>query len=112
MRKLNVMLLVAVLVVSSITSASTSIEPTKSENNLTKEIGQLLEKPFFSVENQLEAFVTFTLNEKNEIVVLSVDSDSDLVDEFIKSRLNYKKVAAKGDPDIKFYKMPVRVVGE
>ncbi|WP_299439785.1 hypothetical protein [uncultured Aquimarina sp.] len=102
------MLLAAVFAICSIASAST--KPTKSETNFTKEIKELLKKPSFEVENEIEASVTFTLNNEGEIVVLSVDSDSDRIKGFIKDRLNYKKIETKLDADIKFYTMPVRVV--
>jgi len=108
MKKLNVMLLAAVFAISSIASAST--KPTEPETNFTKEIKELLKKPSFKVENEIEASVTFTLNNEGEIVVLSVDSDSDRIKGFIKNRLNYQKIEAKLDAEIKFFTMPVRVV--
>ncbi|MDY8134039.1 hypothetical protein [Aquimarina sp. 2201CG5-10] len=111
MKKLNVMLLAVAFAISSIATAST--EPTKkTDNDLAKEIKQLLKKPEFEVKSQEMAYVTFTLNEDKEIVVLSVDSESDVVDSFIKSRLNYQKVGAKLDSDIKYYKVPVRLVSD
>lgn len=108
MKKLNVMLLAAAFAISSVASAST--KPTKSETNFTSEIKELLENPSFKVEDEIEASVTFTLNNKGEIVVLSVDSDSNIVEGFIKSRLNYQKLEAKPTTGVKFYTMPVRVV--
>jgi len=112
MKKLNVMLLAAVFAISSIASANTGKEPKKSETNFTKEVKTLLKKPSFKVENEIEARVTFTLNDEGEIVVLSVDSESDTVENFIKGRLNYQKVESKLDEDVKFFTMPVRVVAD
>lgn len=109
MKKLNVILLAVAFAISSIATASTN--PTKSETNFTEEVKELLKKPSFKVENEIEASVTFTLNNAGEIVVLSVDSDSNMVKGFIKNRLNYKKIESKLNKDIKFYTLPVRVVG-
>ncbi|MBW1297437.1 hypothetical protein [Aquimarina litoralis] len=108
MKKLNVMLLAVAFAISSVASAST--KPTKSETGFTNEIKELLENPSFKVEDEIEASVTFTLNNKGEIVVLSVDSDSNMVEGFIKKRLNYQKLETKPATGIKFYTMPVRVV--
>ncbi|MHA7057851.1 hypothetical protein ACWGOQ_0011565 [Aquimarina sp. M1] len=108
MKKLSVMLLAAAFAISSLASAST--KSTEPETNFTKEIKELLKKPSFKVNDEIEASVTFTLNDEGEIVVLSVDSDSDVVKGFIKSRLNYQKIKTKFDTGIKFYTMPVRLV--
>ncbi|MFD2561631.1 hypothetical protein [Aquimarina rubra] len=108
MKKLNVMLLAVAFAISSIATAST--KSTEPQTNFTKEIKELLKKPSFKVEDEIEASVTFTLNSEGEIVVLSVDSDSDMVKGFIKRRLNYQKIETKLDTGIKFYTMPVRVV--
>ncbi|WP_378183765.1 hypothetical protein [Aquimarina sp. SS2-1] len=109
MKKFNVMLLAAAFAISSsiATASTTTKEP---QVNFTKEIKELLKKPSFKVEDEIEASVTFTVNNEGEIVVLSVDSDSDIVKGFIKSRLNYQKIETKLDTGIKFYTVPVRVI--
>ena len=107
MKKIKVLCVAAALAFSGVALAGT--EPNQ-EQKLKKEIGELLDKPTFNVEDELTAYVTFTLNDKDEIVVLTVDSDSSLVESFIKNRLNYKKVATKLNTGTKFYKVPVRLV--
>ncbi|RZT00323.1 hypothetical protein [Aquimarina brevivitae] len=109
MKKIKVFFAAAALIISSTAIAGTPTEPTQ-EQQLNKEIHQLLDEPSFNVDGEMTAFVTFTLNEKGEIVVLNVDSENLTVESFIKSRLNYKKVAMKLNPTIKFYKVPVRLV--
>ena len=47
------------------------------------------------------------LNKNNEIIVVSVDTDSRGVEDYVKSRLNYKKV--KSNPSKKLFKMPFRI---
>lgn len=108
MKKLNVMLLAAAFAVSSVVSAGTN--PAKTESTLTNEIKTLLEKPSFKIKKDLTAYVTLTLNDENEIVVLSVDSKSETLESFIKHRLNYKKLNMSLSGNNKFYKVPVRLV--
>ena len=109
MKKLNVILLAVAFAISSFANANT--EPKKAvTTNLSKEIKELLKKPSFKISSDQMAYVTFTLNEDQEIVVLSVDSGSQMVEDFIKSRLNYQKVKSNLGKDIKFYKLPVKVV--
>ncbi len=110
MKKLSVSLLAIAFAVSSVASASTS--PVKTENVLNKEIKTLLKKPSFKIKKELTAQVTFTLNDKQEIVVLSVDSDSEVLESYIKDRLNYRKVNAQSDSEVKLFKIPVRLVEE
>ncbi|WP_242094644.1 hypothetical protein [Aestuariivivens sediminicola] len=43
------------------------------------------------------------------MVVLSVDSDSELIDSFIKNRLNYKRLNARSKKGSKNFVIPVRV---
>jgi len=108
MKKLNVILLALAFVVSSFSYANNA--PKTVTNDLTKEIKTLLKKTTFNVEKESTAFVTFTLNANKEIVVLTVDSENKSVERFIKSRLNYQKVVSSLDENVKFYKIPVRVV--
>ena len=48
------------------------------------------------------------VNDNNEFVVLNVEATDERVQNFIKSRLNYKK--AQGISDKKSFEVPVRVV--
>ena len=51
----------------------------------------------------------FMLNDKKEIVVLSVDTDKEDLEGFIKSRLNYKQVDLSNFEQGKKYTVSVRV---
>ena len=63
--------------------------------------------PNFNVEKEIVAEVTLTLNKENELVVLSVDAENTMVENYIKSRLNYKLLNVK--PTQKIFKVPVRL---
>jgi hypothetical protein len=110
MKTIKSFLLAAIIATSSVLSAST--EPvTKVEPNLiTQEVSELLKNPSFDVEQDLLANVTLTINKNNELVVLSVDSESEQVVNYIKSRLNYHKLSA--DVDTQTFKIPVRIKAE
>jgi len=110
MKKLNVLLVVSAFVICSVGTIKANTKPIDSKTNLTEEIQDLLKKPSFNIENEIKASVSFTLNNQGEIVVLSVDSENDIVKVYIKNRLNYQKVKTELDDNIKFYTMPVRLV--
>lgn len=109
MRKLNVVLVVMMLTFSSVLMAEVLPPKMMVESTITKEIGKLLKAPFFEVGNVVMANVVFTVNKNNEIVVLSVESNDTRVNDFIKSRLNYKKLDAVLSPDVKEYTVPIRI---
>jgi len=108
MKTFKTLLLLVAITFSAAIYAST--EPKTAEpNGLTNEIAKLLKNPKFQVENELQAYVTITFNKHHEIVVLSVDSENDELNNFIKSRLNYSKVSAKVDSEMVNYIIPVRL---
>lgn len=116
MKKFNLVLLALAFVVSSTVSAATQPKTesgTKSNSDISQEIGKLLKKPSFAIGyNDLTAKVVFTVNRDNEIVVLSIDSESDTVKNFVKDRLNYQKLSVRADKSIKEFTVPVRIVPE
>ncbi|MBP2831760.1 hypothetical protein J8281_06120 [Aquimarina sp. U1-2] len=70
--------------------------PLESDQLIRDEVAKLLKNPQIDVEkSDLTASIQFTLNKKGELVVLDVDSEKDLVIDYIKSRLNYKKVVVE-----------------
>ena len=78
---------------------------------LTKEISKLLENQGFKVNaDEIYATVLFTFNKAGEIVVLSVDTEDAVIENFIKERLNYKKPNCNTDFGINFFTLPVKIV--
>ncbi|MDH3243612.1 MAG: hypothetical protein OEM26_03260 [Saprospiraceae bacterium] len=71
------------------------------------QIIRLLGKPDLTSIRSLttEAQLHFVINQKNEIVVLTVDTDDQFIDNYLKTRLNYKVLPA-GSAGIQ-YKMKV-----
>ncbi len=108
MKNLKIFTAVVALAFLSLSFTSTTKE-TKKE--LHDQIVELIGDSSQSLADiNLNAEITFTLNDKSEIVVVSVKSDNIIVDNFIKSKLNYKKVNVKALNPGKMYRLPFKVV--
>ena len=69
----------------------------------------MLQNPDFLINEDIKAMVSFTVNKKNQIVVLSVDTKNDSVELYIKNRLNYKKLSQLILNKSRIYELPVRL---
>ncbi|NER15976.1 hypothetical protein [Spongiivirga citrea] len=109
MKKISVFLLATVFAVGSVLANET--EP-KTINNaaISAEMTKLLKTPEFDLNEDVRTLVKFTLNDENEIVVLSIDSKDQRVRSYIKSSLNYKKLDTKvNKEDLPEFKLPVTI---
>lgn len=109
MRKLSLVVVAAMLLGTGNLLANDidSFEPSKS---LSLQISSMLSDNNFSeFEDDLTAQVRFTLNNEGEIVVLSVSTDFDQMERFVKNRLNYQKVDLNNVEEGKVYTIPVRI---
>lgn len=110
MKRVKILFLALAIGFSSAALATNGDEPKKVHpDSVTQEIQQLLKDPGMVIEEDLTANVLFTLNKDGEVVVLSVDSDNDMVEDFVKQRLNYKKLNSQLPVNIKEFKLPVRI---
>ena len=110
MKKLQALFLATVLLVGSVATAATI--PTKEKvNPTTEEFKSLLSDSSFIVEADTYAYVTFMLNKEGEVVVLSVDTENEAVEYFVKARLNYHRLITPLEHGIE-YKLPVLLKGE
>jgi len=109
MRKLSLVFVAAMLLATGNILADDSVkeDPTKK---LSTQIGELLGNNYETSEDvRLTTQVRFTLNNESEIVVLSVDTENDILASFVKARLNYKKVDVAGVKEGKMFTIPVRI---
>lgn len=93
MKRLKMLVLAIGLIVSGSVLATNPVilkGPTES----SKEIKKLLEDPDFLVDEDMEARVLFTLNDENEIIVLSVETEFEEVDQYVKNRLSFQEIDA------------------
>ncbi len=109
MKKVSLFLITLMLFTVGTASANTVPEP----KELSAQIESLLERNQLVIDQEEEvlASVLFTLNENQEIVVLSVQTENRTVEAFVKSRLNYKKVTLEGIlyQEGENYRVPVRI---
>ncbi|WP_299684270.1 hypothetical protein [uncultured Dokdonia sp.] len=94
MKNLKIYVVAILLAVGTTTSFASNTTP-KVENKkvaVTTQIAELLKNPEMEINEDIEAKVTFMVNNKKELVVINVDTKNESIDAFIKSRLNYKKL--------------------
>lgn len=110
-KSIKALLLVVAIALSSALYAND--KPTKdTSNSISKEIGQLLKNPSFTVEDDILAKVKVFFNDDNEIVVLTVNSETKGIDSYIKSRLNYKELSNYVNNKNRYYIVPVRITAK
>ncbi len=110
MKKLTILLFIIVLGLGQVFASNDN--PTKSpEKELRNRIALLLDKPEIKVEkNEISANIQFVLNSKDEIVVLSVDSEKEIIENYVKARLNYKKVTTEiSEKDNKVFQITLKI---
>jgi hypothetical protein len=109
----NFKTIIAIMVISLSTVFSTSAtapNPEKGIKTLRTELSSFIGKNIpFELKKSTTAEVSFIINNKNEVVVLSVDSSISELNYFLKTRLNYKKVTTKGVKKGEVYKIPLRI---
>jgi hypothetical protein len=109
MRTLKMLVLVVAITFSSVLSASTDPNEKVEPASITETVGELLKNPEFQLNKEVSAMVTVFINENDEMVVLSVDTDSKKVDYYIKGRLNYKKLSKEAIGSKTSFKIPVKI---
>lgn len=111
---IKVLMLAVAFTFSTVLSASTEPVPTKAEltNAISIEIGKLLKNPKFLVDEDMTAQVKVVINEDNELVVLSVNSENEELESYIKGRLNYKALSVSLRTGQKTFVVPVRLTQE
>ncbi|NVK51503.1 MAG: hypothetical protein HWD85_01115 [Flavobacteriaceae bacterium] len=112
----NLKTIIAVVALSLATvlpaTANTNIKPAKKnyKTTLRTEIVSLLGQHEYKLNKTLEAQVSIMLNNDNELVVLEVASKDTSIANFVKSKLNYKKLKAKGIKKGTIYRIPLKMV--
>lgn len=107
----SIIAIFAITLASVFSSHANEIKPPlKNTENLRSEIISILgNKAPFSIDQTIKAEVVFTVTDANELVVISVNSDSIEFNSYVKNKLNYKKIQIKGLKTRSFYTLPVTV---
>lgn len=109
MRKLSYAMVAAMLLATG-TLLAKPMSDKQPSVGLSGQISAMLSDNSFSdISKDLIAEVRFTLNGAGQLVVLSVATDADDLERFVKSRLNYQKVNVSNAKEGKLYKVTVRI---
>lgn len=113
MKKVSLLLVAAALLISGNVMATEgkAVSPADPDSKICTQIGDLLDDNRFELkeEGDLTAFVRFTVNDEREIVVLSVETENERLEGFVKARLNYNKVSDQNLEEGKIYQVPIRI---
>ncbi len=111
-KTLKMLMLIATIAFSSTISASTNLSEKVDEPNLISEtVSKLLGRPYFQLNEDINTKVVIAINKDKEIVVLSVDTKDKKVENYIKSRLNYKKIPNDVIVDgVEHYTIPIKML--
>lgn len=113
MKNFKTLITIIALGLTTVFSAAEK-EPVKKANSetktLRKEMSSYIGKNIpIEVKKTTTAEISFIINSKNEIVVLTVDSKESALNKYLKNKLNYKKVTTKGIKKGEVYKIPLKV---
>lgn len=108
MKKLAVVIFVFAMSVTS-TFANNEDKLKKKGSEVRTEVAKLLGKYDRNLDTNLKTEVSFIINRKNEIVVLSVDSKNQSLVSYVKRKLNYKRIKVSALNYMKVYKLPLKV---
>lgn len=98
-------------------SLSTIFSIDAKENNpidinevLRTELVSLLgDKIPLKIDKSYSAEIIFLINNKNELIVISVDSKLSSFNNYAKTKLNYKKINIKNVKKGEIYRMPIKI---
>ena len=111
MKTLNMLVLAVAITFSSVLTASTKPIKNAEPKTISNTIGDLLKHPNFKLIHDIRTTANIIITSSNEMVVLSVDTDNETVEQFIKSRLNYKKLSEETIGTRKSFTIPIRLLG-
>lgn len=110
MKKLKSIIAILAISLSTIFSADAAeINPSETKELRTEIVSILGNKISIELQKSGSAEISFMINNQNEIVIISVTSDINELNAFIKKKLNYKKVDVRGMKKGEIYKIPLKI---
>ncbi|MDG3583577.1 hypothetical protein [Galbibacter pacificus] len=111
MKNVKLFAVMVMLIATNVLAANNDPKPVGK--TVVKQLSTILGTPAFKVtEDDILANVRFMVNLEGEIVVLTVKAENDIVEEYIKSRMNYKKVEGDTLKKGEEYVVDVRIVAK
>lgn len=108
----NFKILLIAFALFTLNATAKTFSPVKPSAQLRADIVDIIGTncPYESDKDECTAEVIFTVNNEREIVIISVTSENPGAEEFIKSKLNYKKVNHKPGHAGELFLLPLRMV--
>jgi len=108
----NVKLLFVAFALFTLQASAAITSPVKPSSQLRADIVDIIgtEYSYELDQNEYTAEIIFTINSKNEIIVLTVNSENRDAEKFIKGKLNYKKVSRTPMKEGELFLLPLRIV--
>ena len=100
----------AISVASVFTTSASENEPKTINQEIRNEIVSLLGNQLpmeLKEDNNVEIY--FIVNNKNEVVIMSVDSTNSEIDSYVKNKLNYQIIKVKGIIKGENYRLPLKI---
>ena len=110
MKNLKIFIFAVALFAMNVSAAT--IDPIKPTSQLRSEIIELIGTncPYDYYKKECTAEVYFTVNAKQEIVILSVTSPNSKAESYLKSELNHKKVSKTPYEINQVFRLPIRLI--
>ncbi|MDD7916005.1 hypothetical protein [Polaribacter ponticola] len=107
----TVIAILAISIATTFSASATEKSPSKITKKMRTEVVSLLgDNLKIEFNNSVTtAEVSFMINNKNEVVVINVNSDVKEFNSYVKYKLNYKKLNLKGIEKEKIYILPVKI---
>jgi hypothetical protein len=105
----NLKTIITVIAIS-LSTVFTTVATEKEPKTLRSEIVALLgDNVPIEVTKTESALISFLINNKNEVIVISVKTNTPEFSNYVKSRLNYKKINLKNLKKGEIYRMPIKI---
>lgn len=107
MNTIKTLILATLITFSSQVSANTD-RPSNELDLVSQQVEKLLTGSEVTIYKDIVVMIKFKLDENDKITILSNDSNDYHISEYIKSKLNNKKLSIKKTSSYKFYSIPVK----
>ena len=109
MKNLKLFFAAFALMLTTSTFANTGLFPETNRESITYEIEKMLKDSGLIIEEEFTVKVIFKVNEDHEIVIRTIKSPNEEVNQFLEKRLNNRKLHGEGWSVEKIYELPVKV---
>ncbi len=106
----SIIAIIAITLATTFSANATEKKPSKITKELRTELVSMLGNTInIELKKSTSGEISFMVNNKNEVVVISVESKVNEFNSMVKRKLNYKKITVKGVKKGEIYKIPVKI---